>query len=1008
MTTGAEFASITNKKLLGSQDFEERILRYLQTSIFQSVSRLFVEGSFSELVPLSSPGVDQVQVDLKTVLQDAIVHDGGGRILDLDQLSRIMQFENTAAQDYEVGARYIEVPSGVQINPSTGNPEYAKKLEGVGVEAEPTSVTDNGANITFRVDSLFEQGVAVGDHSGRQVRVFKKVPADGATTEGVAIETLTVSFGGGQNQITSAALFGQSVVSTTAADYYVQLVGPVVLKISATNRPSQQSDAWFCGVVTGNGGTPVAFDITGQMVIQSQSASGIQFVPFTDPTLGMDIVAADVQNAIEEVVADLATAAGSSYVGADDSSYYQQNPSASLHWGGIGPLASDHVEEALVGINKMLGRRSWGVTASGDRAVMEADQEDLDLLSTLLTGAHLLKGAADVDLDNIPTGMATTSLPSVRGESSGKSRVLINGYTGIFEMFGHWCDMQLGSKDVSGIVRLGDASSSFFGERLFLAENTFQLRGSGALSGTAGVHDRGQPTTLRDSIVGRPVTGASASQLSNAFESSNIGSGPKLIENVFFDQGNTGHTVVQSGGGTAGNAQPTTYSNCWFRCSRSGVSALVHTGSHVRYENCVFFKDVTTDETPCVEVTGGDNVVFDNCYMYSANGAVLLHNSGEASYVNSRFESANALSTGTNPEFVNALGAKFDNCNMKIGQSSARPSAASVPLVRMTDCRANGLYMSEIASGDLHNYTHAVFQDCPSLRDLRYNVPNQELANAMTTSESGTYAKPAILEFTGGGPNPDLRTQVSDLRVEGTINYPETQALANFSVVNMHAGVMARDVTLWLSRVNSSASIGLDGFLTVADQVEVNGLHIPTNLHQIKADFGFVHMLGDHVKVIDPKVTDSFSFAGVSPEEILFHMTGREQELRGFTGATSSGLDCDIVRISGKRCNVRNNDFVMSGGAATTRQFIVCDFSLNSTSQGHMVVNNTLAKRAGTNHDSDKWITFKQAESSPFGDECLVDGNILLNDQGTLPVIHNAASNAVTGDNVISSNSDVS
>lgn len=310
MTTGAEFALFTDKKLMGFIDFQTYLIGYMQNSLADVVRKNFVQGSFREDIPLSSPGAGQVQIDLKVVLGDGFVHDGAGHLLDLEQIDRTATFENTAAQVYEVGAGYVAYPAAIRINPRTGDPEYDHYVEGVGVQATPDAVSVGVSTLTFQVDALFEQGVAVGNHAGRQVRVFRITPGDIATT-GTAIETCTVFYGGGQNQITTTGLLGQTVANTENVFYVVQLIGITILKDTATNRPTQNPESvFFAGTVTGNGGTPTVFDTSGQVVIQGNNASDINVQALGNWADGTTNPAADLQTVLDKIVSDLTSTTG--------------------------------------------------------------------------------------------------------------------------------------------------------------------------------------------------------------------------------------------------------------------------------------------------------------------------------------------------------------------------------------------------------------------------------------------------------------------------------------------------------------------------------------------------------------------------------------------------------------------------------------------------------------------------------------------------------------------------
>jgi len=304
MPTEDEFASITSKKLLGFVDFDVYLLKYLRKAIRDATKRLFIQGSFEERMPLAAyvPGV--VFVELKPSGSDGLAHDGAGRLLDLAMADRSATFENVIGQVYEVGARYVEFPRDIRINPRTGKAEYDRLVEGIGVESEPTSVEVGSSALTFVVDRLFEEG-SPGDHTGRRVRVFRVVPGDMAMTAPIAIEECTV-FYDGQNKITTVGTLGQTVPDSGSGAYRVQLIGIVVLRDTAPNRPSQMpTEAFFIGTVTGNGDIPGDFDVSGQNVIQAQSASDVTVDPLPDWADFTSNPGGTVQGVLEKMIGDL-------------------------------------------------------------------------------------------------------------------------------------------------------------------------------------------------------------------------------------------------------------------------------------------------------------------------------------------------------------------------------------------------------------------------------------------------------------------------------------------------------------------------------------------------------------------------------------------------------------------------------------------------------------------------------------------------------------------------------
>lgn len=311
MTTGAEYASITHKRLVGFQDFGERGIEYLRELCRQTLDSLYNHGSFVEKMTLDSVTANTVRLGLKPTELNGLVHDGNGHLLDIEQIMtagyREDLFENNATF-YEVGAGFVSRPSGIQINARTGLPEFIKRVEDIGDEADPDLVTDNGnGTITFRVDSLVEP--AGGESfAGREVRVFKKVLAAGATTELEAIETLVVSYGGTNNTITTVGALGQSVISTVAADYTVQLVGLSIRRAGGSQPLSASDHHFIAGAVFGNGGTPVAFATATQAIINTANLTAIGArSPWADGTTNP---ADDLGDVLEKIITDLTSVTG--------------------------------------------------------------------------------------------------------------------------------------------------------------------------------------------------------------------------------------------------------------------------------------------------------------------------------------------------------------------------------------------------------------------------------------------------------------------------------------------------------------------------------------------------------------------------------------------------------------------------------------------------------------------------------------------------------------------------
>jgi hypothetical protein len=247
MTTGDKYSNIVSTRLMGSESFKDYFLDYLRNKQSDLLGRCYdKDGTFgTSKVAISASGNDEF--DLAASLNGT---DGSGHELQTDDTyCQDVQFENTNTIDYDIGLKYAIKPDGLQINPRDGMPIYERWEESIGESGDPTSVTDNGTNITFNINSLIDNNRT---HENRKCLVWLDTPAAGATTEDVAVEECTVVYSGGNNTITTTGLLGQSTVSTTASDYTVLLLGPTVTRSSELDLEAA-SEYWYIGHVTGTG-----------------------------------------------------------------------------------------------------------------------------------------------------------------------------------------------------------------------------------------------------------------------------------------------------------------------------------------------------------------------------------------------------------------------------------------------------------------------------------------------------------------------------------------------------------------------------------------------------------------------------------------------------------------------------------------------------------------------------------------------------------------------------------
>lgn len=759
MTTGSQFVNITNKKLLGFQDFKTRFFDYLRENIRDAIDRLFIQGSFAEKVPLSSPGTDQVQIDLKPTEGDGVVHDGYGNIIDLEQIDRTAYFDNLTGTTYEVGAAYLGYPEEIRINPNTGKPEYDRYVDGVGVEAEPDSVTDNGTNITFRVDSLFEQGVAVANHAGRIVRVFKKQLADGATSAAIAIETCTVFYGGGQNQITTTGLLGQTTVSTTASDYYVQLVGIIILKNTATNRPTQSPDSvFFAGTVAGNtGATPTVFDITNQNRIDAQSASSMAFTPYTGASpISWALSSTDVQSALEEIVDDLTSiAGGANLIRISSAAFTQTNPSSSLSWGGLG-TSGDEIFTKLTDADRQIVRSRFGITHSASQATMQADLQGVD---TIITSwgieKHFLKGAGAMSFSS--SNMDKTKIPSIEGETPLKTKLNAPSAVSGFNWYGVFRDLQLGTTLYS---ILGD-DGPFHAQNCLLAPNAFQHYGGGTATG-GGALGGNEASSMRSCHVPDVLSGSGTPLSSGTFQvvTTSTGVSVDYFSNCVFVNETNGSPVFKTQGSPYNNSYAVSrkkvFVNCAFIQKEGGQNALVVDGEDAHFIGCVIVIDAASSSnyTPAISITSGNRKVsFENCYIYSDSGKLVSSDTTtsrtlQRTFRGCHFSGAESDRDNTDqPCMINTEGVDYVDCSFNLNATFMRFTGATGQTIQIKECTLrNCKFRKATGTSDettMHSYEWILFQGCKIQNlviDLRSFIADRDL--------SGTDSYPSFVNFT--------------------------------------------------------------------------------------------------------------------------------------------------------------------------------------------------------------------------------------------------------------------
>lgn len=272
MPTGDTYVNLALKRFLSQNRMSANFLDYTVAMTQDGLSRIFpTSGLFTFPVPIVQNGAAST-FDLNGG-SDIEGIDNQGRVLILTGASRLtnIPYENTAGDHYWLGMKYIAIPEGIYTNPRTGVVEYDLGKEEVGEYNLPTSVVDNGnGTFTANVNSLFPDGAS---HAGRTVKVALINPI--SIDESVAIEDLTVVYGGGNNTITSTGDLGQTTISTNVADYLVMCIGVSVYNAGVAPQPNPfSSDYITLGNITG--GNPGANDNGDQIDLSGGGGHSLQ------------------------------------------------------------------------------------------------------------------------------------------------------------------------------------------------------------------------------------------------------------------------------------------------------------------------------------------------------------------------------------------------------------------------------------------------------------------------------------------------------------------------------------------------------------------------------------------------------------------------------------------------------------------------------------------------------------------------------------------------------------
>ncbi len=302
MSTDSVRTRFYDRRPIGLVDFRDRIVGYVTGELKATVARVYsIDGAFGSQITVA-PAATANRVDVAPAAAWAAT-DGLGTLLGgaaEDTRLQGVRIPPGAGTLFHVGLRAVDVVEGVEANPRTGQLEYSRIREEVGVLGTPDSVTVESGQLRVIVDTLLEAGY---DHSGRQVRIWlipvqEGGPGPSAVDPGAAIVTGTVTYAGGHNSILVDPL-EQAVPSTTASDYAICLVGPRVTRKDAVNLTGESGTVFLAEV------TSVAADEVITTITHTGQAVHTDFMAFVQEFL--EFVGGHAKVAVRAAAADAET-----------------------------------------------------------------------------------------------------------------------------------------------------------------------------------------------------------------------------------------------------------------------------------------------------------------------------------------------------------------------------------------------------------------------------------------------------------------------------------------------------------------------------------------------------------------------------------------------------------------------------------------------------------------------------------------------------------------------------
>jgi len=267
--TNAERINLFTRRVLGSVGLGTRFLAYLEDGIKRHTKAMTTGETPVTDVGSWFAGVGVTDGSGVNMLDFGAMYgvDGGGSVISEAAggiYTNEVPFED-AAVNYSMAATTGMVPQAMAVNQSDGSPEYDYHELSLAHVDEPSVAVDNGGSITFTLGNHTLD--ASDDFTGRTAIIWLVNPE--SPSDATAIETVTIS----GNQATTTGTLGQSVVSTTAADYAVAIMGPVITRSASV---ATLAGFAYIGTVSG-GGAPRTFDFSAQPLLTTMAEATNMF-----------------------------------------------------------------------------------------------------------------------------------------------------------------------------------------------------------------------------------------------------------------------------------------------------------------------------------------------------------------------------------------------------------------------------------------------------------------------------------------------------------------------------------------------------------------------------------------------------------------------------------------------------------------------------------------------------------------------------------------------------------